>query len=208
MFRYGLQRTAQKAAGSVRTFASGEHAPVLQLHGLAARYANATYVAASKAGALEQVESELLALQDTAAKSTEFSAFLNNPLIPRDQKAAEVEKMTSGKFSALTTNLLTTLAGNARLSELPKVAATYERLMRAKRGEVDAVLITAEELTKKQAKAIADAVMSGRTGSQKVVLKTEVDPSILGGLQVQIGDEFLDLSVKSQVEEISRMPLA
>ena len=209
MFRYGLQRTAQKAAiGSVRTFAAGEHAPVLQLHGLAARYANATYVAASKAGALEKVESELLALQDTAAKSAEFSAFLNNPLIPRDQKAAEVEKMTKGKFSSLTTNLLTTLAGNARLSELPKVAATYKRLMRAKRGEVDAVLITAEKLTDKQAKTIADAVMAGRSGGkQKVVLKTKVDPTILGGLQVQIGDEFLDLSVKSQVEEIARMPL-
>lgn len=208
MFRYGIQRTAQRVNGSVRTFASGEHAPVLQLHGLAARYANATYVAASKAGSLDQVESELLALQDTAAKSTEFSAFLNNPLIPRDQKATEVEKMTSGKFSPLTTNLLTTLAGNARLSELPKVAATYEKLMRAKRGEVDAILITAEKLTDKQAKTIADAVMAGRSGQQKVVLKTQVDPSILGGVQVQIGDEFLDLSVKAQVEEISRMPLA
>ena len=209
MFRYGLQRTVQRAC-AVRTFAADpQHAPVLQLHGLAARYANATYVAASKAGSLEAVEQELLALQDTAAKSAEFSAFLNNPLIPRDQKAAEVEKMTKGKFSPLTTNLLTTLAGNARLSELPKVAATYERLMRAKRGEVDAVLITAEKLTDKQAQSIADAVMKGRSGgSQKVVLKTQVDPSILGGLQVQIGDEFLDLSVKSQVEEISRMPLA
>jgi F-type H+-transporting ATPase subunit O len=209
MFRYGLQRTAQRANGAVRTFAAGEHKPVLQLHGLAARYANATYVAASKAGKLDQVESELLALQETASKSPEFAAFLNNPLIPRDAKAVEVEKMTAGKFSSLTTNLLTTLAGNARLSELPKVAATYERLMRAKRGEVDAILITAEELPPKQAKAIADAVMAGRSSSsQKVVLKTKVDPSIVGGLQVQIGDEFLDLSVKSEIEEIARMPLA
>ncbi|CAB9521902.1 synthase subunit O, mitochondrial [Seminavis robusta] len=208
MFRYGLQRTAQRAAG-VRGFAAeASHKPVLRLHGLAARYANATYVAASKVGSLEAVEQELLALQETAAKSAEFSAFLNNPLIPRNQKADEIAKMTSGKFSLLTTNLLTTLAGNARLSELPKVAATYEKLMRAKRGEVDAILITAEELTAKQSKSIADAVMAGRSGDQKVILKTKVDPSILGGFQVLIGDEFLDLSVKSQVEDISRMPLA
>lgn len=208
MFRYGLQRTAQRAVVGVRCFAAESHAPVLKVHGLAGRYANATYVAASKAGSLEKVEQELLALQETAAKSPEFAAFLNNPLIPRDQKATEVAKMTEGKFSTLTTNLLTTLAGNARLSELTKVASTYERLMRAKRGEVDAVLITAEKLSDKQAQSIADAVTKGRTGSnQKVVLKTKVDPSILGGLQVQIGDEFLDLSVRSQVEEIARMPL-
>jgi len=213
MFRYGLQRTLQQsnlsAAAAVRTFAAeANHQPVIKVHGLAARYANATYTAASKAGELQKVESELLALQETAAKSAEFRAFLENPLIPRSQKATEVEKMTKGKFSTLTTNLLTTLAGNARLSELTKVTATFERLMRAKRGEVDAVLITAEALTDAQAKKISEAVMKGRTGESggKMVLKTKVDPSILGGLQVLIGDEFLDLSVKNRVEEIARMP--
>lgn len=210
MFKYGIQQTArsvQKVA--TRGFAAEvKHQPVLRLHGLAARYANATYIAASKAGSLEQVEQELLSLSETAQKSTEFSAFLQNPMIPRDQKAAEVAKLTEGKFSTLTTNLLTTMAGNARLSELTKVASTYEQLMRAKRGEVDAILITAEPMSESQAQDIANAVMKGRTGANsKVVLKTKVDPSILGGLQVQIGDEFLDLSVRSQVEEISRMPL-
>jgi len=216
MFRYGLQRTTQQGAVAVRSFAkkaaaaSGEsHQPILKVHGLAGRYANATYIAASKVGALDKVEAELLALQATAAKSPAFSAFLNNPMISRDLKAVEIAKMTSGKFSDLTTNLLTTLAGNARLSELPKVAATYEKLMRAKRGEVDAMLITAEKISDAEAKAIADAVMKGRSAAnQKIVLKTKVDPTILGGLQVQIGDEFLDLSIKSQVEEIGRMPLS
>lgn len=209
MFRYGLQRTAQSSATAARTLATdASHRPVLNLHGLAARYANATYIAASKAGSLEAVEAELLALQGTATKSAEFSAFLNNPLISRDKKTTEIQKMVKGKFSQITTNLLTTLAGNARLNELTKVTGTFEQLMRAKRGEVDAVLITAEKLGDAQAKKIADAVMKGRPGDkQKVVLKTKVDPSILGGLQVQIGDEFLDLSVKSHVEEIARMPL-
>ena len=212
MFRYGLQRTAQRstavASTAARTLATdADHRPVLRLHGLAARYANATYIAASKAGSLEAVEAELLALQGTAAKSAEFSAFLNNPLISRNQKTADIEKMVAGKFSSITTNLLTTLAGNARLNELTKVTSTFEQLMRAKRGEVDAVLITAEKLSEKQAKTIADAVMKGRPNKQKVILKTKVDPDILGGLQVQIGDEFLDLSVKSHVEEIARMPV-
>lgn len=212
MFKYGVQKTARGLQQAVvtRGFATDpKHQPVLRLYGLAARYANATYIAASKAGSLEQVESELLSLQQTAQKSPQFSAFLQNPMISRDEKAKEVAKLTEGKFSTLTTNLLTTMAGNARLSELPKIAATYERLMRAKRGEVDAVLITAEPLDEKQAQDIANAVMKGRGGSNaKVVLKTKVDPTILGGLQVEIGDEVLDLSVKSQVEEISRMPLA
>ena len=184
MFRYGLQKTVARAAG-VRTFAAeASHQPVIQLHGLAARYANATYVAASKAGQLDQVESELLALQNTASKSAEFSAFLNNPLIPREAKAAEVTKLTGGKFSPLTTNLLTTLAGNARLSELSKVASTFERLMQAKRGQVDAVLITAEKISDKEAKAIADAVMKGRSGGkEKVVMKTNSGRGMTQGVR-------------------------
>jgi len=183
---------------------------VITIHGIHARYANATYVAASKAGVLDQVESELAALVNTAKSNPGFATFLENPMIPRDQKVSQVTELTSGgNFSSITSNLLTTMAGNARLGDLVKVAGTYEELMKAKRGEVNATLISADKLSKKQSDAIAKAVMAsmGIEGSGNVVLEQKVDPTILGGLQVQIGDKFLDLSVKSRLDEISRTPV-
>ena len=96
------------------------HRPPIDLYGLHARYANAVYTAASKVNALEKVEGELLALKETAAKSKYFSNFLENPLISRDAKEKNVISLLKGKTTPTTLNLMTTLAGNARLSELTK----------------------------------------------------------------------------------------
>jgi len=199
------RRTAGRAFSAVAS--AEQHKPVIDLHGLHARYANATYVAASKAGALDLVESELVAVKETAEKNEAFRAFLENPLIGRDEKAKGVEALfgaAESKTSPVTLNLMTTLAGNARLSETPKIVDSYVQLMKARRGEVEATIISADPLTKAQTEAVANAMKSQVGEGKKVVLSTKVDPSILGGLQVQIGDQFLDLSVGTKIDTLSR----
>ena len=192
-------------SGSIRALATAaEHRPPIDIHGLHARYANATYVAASKASILEQVEAELLAIKETAAKNESFQQFLDNPLTGREEKAAQVETLLGNKSSSVTLNLMTTLAGNARLAETGKIIETYIQLMKAKRGEVEATIISADPLTKAQTDAVATAMKSQVGAGKTVVLSTQVDPSILGGLQVQIGDQFLDLSVGSKIDSLSR----
>jgi len=76
--------------------------------------------------------------------------------------------------------------------------------MKAKRGEVEATIISADPLNKSQTAAVSEAMKSQFPKGAKVVLKTEVDPSIMGGLQIQIGDKFLDLSVASRIDEVGR----
>ena len=200
-----LSRTATTLGR--RAFSDASHRPVVSLHGIHARYANATYVAASKAGLLDKVEGELAGLAKSANESAAFASFLENPLIPRDEKSAQIEDMLKSKVSPITLNLCTTLAGNAKLNDLPKVASTYAQLMKAKRGQVDATIISADELTAAQSKQIAAAIKASSKGAKEVVISSTVDPSIIGGIQVQIGDQFLDLSIKSRIEEISRTPV-
>jgi F-type H+-transporting ATPase subunit O len=208
-----LSRSGVRAAAATATARSlsteaataASHRPVVHMHGLHARYANATYVAASKAGQLDKVESELNGLYQSSQSSAAFAEFLDNPLISRDEKTKYVEKLD--KLSPITRNLLVTMAGNARLADMPKVATTYASLMKAKRGQVDAKIISAEPLSAQQLKDV-QAAMAGQVPKGKtVLLDAVVDPSIVGGLQVQIGDQFLDLSVKSRIEEIAKMPL-
>ena len=198
---------ATRPAVVVRSFATAdaEHRPVLHLNGLPARYANATYVAASKAGALDQIEKELDSLAASAVSSPKFAMFLQNPLISRDLKTHVVESLD--KLSPVTRNLLTTMAGNARLSELPKVVATFTQLMKAKRGQVDAKIISSEPLSAAMLKEVQAAMQSQVAAGKSVIIEQVTDPSIVGGLQVQIGDQFLDLSIKSRIEDISRMPV-
>lgn len=194
---------------AVRTFAdaaaAAQHRPVIQLSGLPARYANATYVAASKAGILEKIETELASLAASASSSAKFAEFLNNPLISRDVKTKAVESLD--KVSPVTRNLLTCLAGNARLAELPKVAENFAQLMKAKRGQVDAKIISSEPLSPAVLKDVQAAMQSQVAAGKTVIIEQVTDPTIVGGLQVQIGDQFLDLSIKSRIDDIARMPV-
>ena len=210
MFSSALRSSAKRVLRNSiarRGFAedASAHQPPISVFGTAARYANATYVAASKAGALSNVEAELNGLAKAAHESKAFAGFLENPLLSRDDKAAQIEALLKEKnVSQITTNLCTTLAGNARLSELVKVTEVYASLMKAKRGEVDATIISADPLTKAETNAVASAIKATSQGASEVIISSKVDPSIIGGIQVQIGDQFLDLSIKSKIEEVSR----
>jgi ATP synthase F1 delta subunit len=192
---------------SVRTFSDASHKPVIALHGIHARYANATYMAASKVGLLDKVESELNGLAKSAKESPAFAGFLANPLISRDQKSDQIAELLKTKVSPITLNLCTTLAGNAKLNDLPKVAATFVKLMKAKRGQVDATIVSADPLTATQTDQIAAAIQVTMKDAKEIVISTKVDPLIIGGIQIQVGDQFLDLSTKSQIEEFSRTPM-
>ena len=196
--------SATTAAQRATMATAAAHRPPLDLYGLTARYANATYIAASKSSTLEEVEGELLAIKSTSESSSEFRSFLENPLISRDAKTKKVEDLLKGKTTGVTLNLMTVLAGNARLSSIGGVADDYVKLMKARRGEVEATITSAEPLTKAQGAAVSEAMASQFPKGARVVLKTTVDPSILGGLQIQIGDKFLDLSVASRIDEVGR----
>merc|ERR1712129_491278 len=119
----------------------------------------------------------------------------------------QMADMLKDKTTPVTLNLMTTLAGNARLVETGKIVDAYVQMMKASRGEVEATIISADALTKAQTDAVASAMKTQVGTGKTVVLSTKVDPSIIGGLQVQIGDQFLDLSVKSKIDAISRTPV-
>jgi len=201
-------RTFAAAAATTSTNNDLAHKPPVSVYGVIARYANATYSAASKKNLLEKVEGELNGLAKAAKESPAFYDFLENPLMSRSEKSKTIESILSEKkISQITINLCTTLAGNAKLKDLPKVVSTYGTYMKAKRGEVDATIISAEPLTKKDSEQIAAAIKATSKGASEVVITSTVDPSIIGGIQVKIGDQFLDLSIKSRIEEISRMSI-
>ena len=199
LFKNAVQRL------STRALSTAAHQPPVKIHGIHARYANAAYVAASKQGILDQVSSELNALLEATKKHAGLKNLLENPIVSREEKSSALETLLAGSASPVTMNLLTTMAGNARLAEYEKVVGVYEEFMKATRGEVEATIISADPLTKAQTDQISKAIEAELGGSaKKVILSTEVDESLLGGLQVQIGDKFLDLSVSSRIDALSR----
>lgn len=99
-----------------------------------------------------------------------------------------------------------TLAENGRLGEVGKINEKYAELMRASRGEVLSVVTSADELTKAQLKSLEGSFKASfLKPGETLIMDTKVNPEILGGLQVQIGDKFMDLSLASKVNRMHKM---
>ncbi|KAG3240848.1 hypothetical protein PI124_g14257 [Phytophthora idaei] len=180
--------------------------PKLQLFGLHARYANALYSVAAKQNQLESVEKELLTIEETIAKEPNFASFLHDPTIARASKKEDIAKvMEKAKFSKPVAGLFEVLADNGRLPDAAAVISAFKKLMGAYRGEVQAKVTSADPLTKTQLDQVKKALGARVEKNEKLLLETVVDPEILGGLKVQIGNYFIDLSLATKIDKINTL---
>uniref|UniRef100_M4BBS6 ATP synthase subunit O, mitochondrial n=1 Tax=Hyaloperonospora arabidopsidis (strain Emoy2) TaxID=559515 RepID=M4BBS6_HYAAE len=180
--------------------------PKLQLFGLHARYANALYSVAAKQNQLESVEKELLSIEATIAKEPHFASFLHDPTIARASKKEDIAKvMDKAKFSKPVAGLFEVLADNGRLPDVAGVIGAYKKLMGAYRQEVQAKVTSADPLTKTQLDQVKKALAARVEKNETLLLETAVDPEILGGLKVQIGNYFIDLSLATKIDKINSL---
>lgn len=109
----------------------------------------------------------------------------------------------SSKFSHITRNLFVTMSANGRIADANKVVAAFLDLMETSRGVVKVVITSAEPLKKKQLESIQAAITAMAGPGKQIDIQAKEDASILGGLQILVGDKFLDLSVASRVAEVT-----
>ena len=115
-----------------------------------------------------------------------------------------MDMMPAAQFSDITRNLMSTVSANGRVADTGKIISAYEQLMAASKGEVEAVIISAEALDKATLAKAQKAVTGMLSAGQTAKVTAQVDPSIMGGLQVKIGDQFMDLSVSTRVIDVEK----
>lgn len=136
------------------TAALPEAAPIT-MFGTSGRYANAIYAAAAKNKALGDVADDLALLKETLSASPTLHNFCINPSISREVKAKGiVDLLTSAKASTTTKNAMATLAEGGRMGDVYKVIDMYTDLITAAKGEVKAVITSAEPLPADEMSAI------------------------------------------------------
>ncbi|XP_076760007.1 ATP synthase subunit O, mitochondrial [Xylocopa sonorina] len=193
----------------VRSFSSSSAAqqmvkPPIQVFGVEGRYATALYSAASKQKSLNNVEKDLLKFQGLMKQDAKLNEFVKDPSIKRRNKV-EALKAIGGKISLSkeTINLLTLVAENGRLAQLNSIINTFKLLMTAGRGEVSCEVITAKPLDAEMKSKVEAALQKFLKKGQTLLLTTKVDPSIIGGMLVSIGDKYVDMSVAAKVKKYS-----
>lgn len=169
---------------------------------VAKHYAVALFEVANKKNELEQVESNVTDIAEILKAQPEFVTFLTHPLIASENKKKTIEAVFGGRVATTTLNVLYLLIDNNRADLIREIGEEYVRLANEARNIVDATVKSAVELSPEQVIEVA-AQFSKLTGKTVRVHPT-VDPSILGGIIVRIGDRVYDGSVKSKLDRFKR----
>jgi len=176
--------------------------PKVQLFTLEGRYATALYSAASKNKELGKVEKDVAAFGALLKKDEPLRELLLNPLNKKSLKAEALAFVFSKtKASPLVANVFTAMAENNRLSMVNDVVESFDVIMAAERGEVACEVTTAKALDAAGLKEITATLQAFMAKGESIKLATKVDPAIIGGMKVSIGDKFVDMSIASKIKK-------
>lgn len=200
-----LRQGARVAARSYATQASTK--PPVQLFGLEGSYASALYSASAKASSVDATEKSLNTLKDLLAQDKDLTKILSNPALSSKDKKTVVETISSAASADKTvSNFLTLLADNNRLSILPDVIDKFGILANAYHGFVDASVTSATQLDKSTLDRLQKAISKSEYAEgKKLRVKNIVNPDIMGGLVVEVGNNTLDLSVSSRLTKLNKL---
>jgi F-type H+-transporting ATPase subunit delta len=162
------------------------------------RYADAAFEIGLRDGTVDVWRRELDDAAATAADDSLMGA-LANPAMPLDQRLDAAQRVFAN-LSQPVRNLILLLVRRGRIEQLPRVAAEFARLDDQRNGLTHATATSAVPLADDEVRAVA-ARLESLTGG-RVELDTNVDPGILGGIIVRIGDRLIDGSVRGRLERL------
>jgi len=168
-----------------------------ELATIARPYAEALFKAGSADLAAAAVWVDELA---AIAGNAQLQQFADNPNATAQQVFDVIVGVAKTPLNDAAKNFLRTVIENGRLSVLPEIAAQFRALKNAQSGTSDAVVFSAFAI---DGNALADVktVLEKRFG-RKLNVSVQLQPELIGGIRVVVGDEVLDTSVKARLEQM------
>ena len=165
----------------------------------ARRYAEAAFEVAMRDGTLDVWRRELDASAIRLGDEWVMRV-LSNPAVPIDQRSVAVAGLLERTASRAVQNLVQLLLRRGRIEQLPRVAAEFRRLDDRRQGVTNATATSAEALQPDEIEALTTRLEQSTGG--RIALDVQVDPGLLGGLVVRIGDRLIDGSVRGRLERL------
>ncbi|WP_243076858.1 F0F1 ATP synthase subunit delta [Microbacterium sp. SS28] len=156
--------------------------------------------AAARAGADADIEGELFEFSRTVAANPELELALGSRLGDDAAKATLVRSILGGRASAATILIVSSLAQSRRERRIRQLLIRAMDLVADERGRKVATVVSAVPLSASQSERLAAAL--GKRYGASVTLNSVVDPSVVGGVRVQIADDVIDASVSSRLADL------
>lgn len=165
------------------------------------QYANALADITLAQGAAEAVTQELAGFGALYAESAELRNFLSSPAVTREAKHRVVEKLLARVGgSKIVRNFLLVVIDHQRAQFLPEIVEAFQQVIRQRQGITEAQVSSAVELNGPQ-KAELESTLERLTG-KRVEAKFSLEPELLGGAVVRVGDTVYDGSLRSRLNEL------
>jgi F-type H+-transporting ATPase subunit delta len=163
-------------------------------------YADAVYKLAVAKNALHEW-SRMLEYAAAMAEQEHIKMLIGNPIVSTKQLGELLLEVGKNNFNEEGRSLLTLLVENDRIDVLPQISQLFEQLKAQHEGVLEAKIVSAFAINDRQLKKlISDLEQKFKS---KIEAKVSVDPELIGGVKVEIGDEVLDTSVRAKLESMA-----
>lgn len=170
---------------------------------LATRYAKALIDLAIEKGQLEEVYADMLWLQSVCKTNRDFVNVLRSPIIKGDVKKKIIEAVTTGRINEITNAFIRLIITKGRESNLPEISSAFVDAYKEKKNIHTIKLTTAFPASEATKNAIVTQIKKS-AGYENVELEENVDPDLIGGFVLQIGDKLVDASVAYDLRAIAK----
>ena len=167
---------------------------------IASRYSKASFAYAQDANSLDAVHEDMNVLLQVAKENPDMLRLLSDPIIRKNQKE-EFLSSFSDKFSSETKNFLDFLLEYRRFESLTAIIEAFNTLYDEYKNIASGTAVSAIKLNEDELSRISQAYAK-KYGFKELILTNKVDPSILGGIILKVGDRIIDGSIRTRLQQI------
>ena len=169
---------------------------------VANRYAQSLFQLATEKQVVVEVNADLEELVKVIETTPEFVSLLTTPKFSIERKKQIVSEIFAGS-NPIVVNTLELLIDKKRIDEIGNLAQAYKQLAAEAQGSAEATVFSTRALTDAEKDEISSS-FGKLVGKEKLSITNVIDPSILGGVRVQIGNYIFDNTVASKLENLKR----
>jgi F-type H+-transporting ATPase subunit delta len=177
-------------------------ADATRVSGMAGRYAQALFALSEETGTTDKTAADLAAFAELAASSSDMQRFIKSPVFSAEEQVRVLSAiLEKAGITGIAANFLKLVAAKRRLFAVSDMIRDFNLLNDARKGVTQANVTVAETLKPEHSLALRSALID-ISGGGDVKLEVKVDPSIIGGMVVQLGSRMVDSSLKTKLNTI------
>jgi F-type H+-transporting ATPase subunit delta len=170
---------------------------------VATRYAKSLIDLSIEKQQLDATRSDMKLIKQVCETNRDFVLLLNSPTIKPDKKQEIFNSVFSGKITALSLSFINLLSKKRREFYIPSIAKQFDEQYKVKNNIITAVVTSSIDLDSDSKKRILDIIKESGSNTN-VELIERINPSIVGGFILSIGDKQIDQSVKRKLSDLKK----